>query len=69
MISQNAHEKYRATAYGVFFFSGFGIGSVAAPIGGIIAQKFALHWIFAMFGLVLLASFAISSAIKEGKYR
>lgn len=69
MISQNAHEKYRATAYGVFFFSGFGIGSVAAPIGGIIAQKFALHWIFAMFGIVLLASFAISSAIKEGKYR
>jgi MFS family permease len=69
MISQNAHERYRATAYGVFFFSGFGIGSVAAPIGGIIAQKFALHWIFAMFGLVLLASFAISSAIKEGKYR
>ena len=69
MISQNAHEKYRATAYGVFFFSGFGIGSVAAPIGGIIAQKFALHWIFVMFGLVLLASFAISSAIKEGKYR
>ena len=69
MISQNAREKYRATAYGVFFFSGFGIGSVAAPIGGIIAQKFALHWIFVMFGLVLLASFAISSAIKEGKYR
>ena len=69
MISQNAHEKYRATAYGVFFFSGFGIGSVAAPIGGIIAQKFALHWIFVMFGLVLLTSFAISSAIKEGKYR
>jgi len=69
MISQNAHEKYRATAYGVFFFSGFGIGSIAAPVGGIIAQKFALHWIFVMFGIVLLASFAISSAIKEGKYR
>ncbi len=69
MISQNAREKYRATAYGVFFFSGFGIGSVAAPIGGVIAQQFALHWIFAMFGLVLLASFAVSSAIKEGKYK
>ncbi len=69
MISENAHEKFRATAYGVFFFSGFGIGSVAAPIGGIIAQKYALHWIFVLFGLILLMSFAISSAIKEGKYK
>ncbi len=69
MISQNAHEKYRATAYGIFFFSGFGIGSVAAPIGGIIAQKFALRWIFVLFGLVLLMSFAISSAIKDGRYK
>ncbi len=68
MITQNTHEKYRATAYGVFFFAGFGIGSVAAPIGGIIAQKFSLHWIFVMFGIVLLASSLISSVIKEGKY-
>lgn len=69
MISQNAHEKYRATAYGIFFFAGFGIGSVAAPIGGIIAQRFALHWIFALYGLVLLLSFMLSVLIKEGKYK
>jgi MFS family permease len=69
MISENAQEKFRATAYGVFFFSGFGIGSVAAPIGGIIAQKFALHWIFALYGVILLLSFGVSSAIKEGKYK
>ena len=69
MISENAHQKFRATAYGVFFFSGFGIGSVAAPIGGIIAQKFALHWIFALYGVILLISFGVSSAIKDGKYK
>lgn len=69
MISENAHEKYRATAYGIFFFSGFGIGSVAAPIGGIIAQKFALHWIFVFLGVILLFSFLISNMIREGKYK
>ncbi|MHB1661304.1 MAG: MFS transporter [bacterium] len=69
MISQNAHEKYRATAYGVFFFSGFGIGSVAAPIGGIIAQRFALHWIFVLYGLVMFLSFMISELIKDGRYK
>ncbi|MHB8232441.1 MAG: MFS transporter [bacterium] len=69
MISQNAHEKYRATAYGVFFFAGFGIGSVAAPIGGIIAQRFALHWIFVLYGLVMFLSFMISGLIKDGKYK
>ena len=68
MISQNAHEKYRATAYGIFFFAGFGIGSVAAPIGGVIAQRFALHWIFVLFGFVMMLSFAISGVIKGGKY-
>lgn len=68
MISQNAHEKYRATAYGIFFFAGFGIGSIAAPIGGLIAQRFALHWIFVLFGLVLMLSFLLSIAIKDGKY-
>lgn len=69
MISDNAHKKYRATAYGVFFFAGFGIGSVAAPIGGMIAQRYALHWIFVFFGLVLLFSFFISNMIKEGRYK
>jgi MFS family permease len=69
MISQNAHEKYRATAYGVFFFSGFGIGSVAAPIGGIIAQRFALHWIFVLYGLVMFLSFMLSELIKDGRYK
>ena len=68
MISQNAHEKYRATAYGIFFFAGFGIGSVAAPIGGVIAQRFALHWIFVLFGFVMMLSFAISGLIKDGQY-
>ena len=68
MISQNAHQKYRATAYGVFFFAGFGIGSIAAPVGGIIAQRLALHWIFVLYGLVLTASFLISIAIKDGKF-
>ncbi len=68
MISKNAHQKYRATAYGIFFFAGFGVGSVAAPIGGIIAQTLALHWIFVMFGVALLISFFISLAIKNGKY-
>lgn len=69
MISQNAHEKYRATAYGVFFFSGFGIGSIAAPIGGIIAQRMALHWIFVLYGFVLIVSFLISMLIKDGQYK
>ncbi|MHB1547062.1 MAG: MFS transporter [bacterium] len=68
MISQNAHQKYRATAYGIFFFAGFGVGSIAAPIGGIIAQRLALHWIFVLYGLVLMTSFLISVAIKDGKF-
>lgn len=38
--------KMRATAYGIFFFAAFGIGSMAASFSGYIAQNFGLPWVF-----------------------
>ena len=38
--------KMRATAFGIFFFAAFGIGSMAASFSGFIAQNFGLPWVF-----------------------
>jgi len=63
LISRNAKEYYRSAAYGIFFFAGFGIGSIAAPIGGFIASSFKLGDTFVFYGIIALISFAISISI------
>ncbi len=63
LISRNAKEYYRSTAYGIFFFAGFGLGSIAAPIGGFIASSFRLSDAFVFYGIIALISFVISIAI------
>ena len=63
LISRNAKEYYRSAAYGIFFFAGFGIGSIAAPIGGFIASSFKLSDTFLFYGIIALISFVISIAI------
>lgn len=65
MVTLNTSEYYRATAYGIFFFSGFGIGSIAAPIGGIIAHNYTLSDVFLFYGLVMMVSFILSNNIKS----
>jgi MFS family permease len=63
LISRNAKEYYRSTAYGIFFFAGFGLGSIAAPIGGFIASSFRLSDAFVFYGIIALISFGTSIAI------
>ena len=36
----------RGTAFGIFFFAAFGIGSLAGSFAGYIAQHFGLPWVF-----------------------
>ena len=38
--------EMRGTAYGIYFFAAFGIGSLAASFAGFIAQNFGLPWVF-----------------------
>ena len=38
--------QMRGTAFGIFFFAAFGLGSLAASFSGFIAQEFSLPWVF-----------------------
>jgi len=38
--------EMRGTAFGIYFFAAFGLGSMAASFAGFIAQNFGLPWVF-----------------------
>jgi MFS family permease len=46
LVARFTTLEMRATAYGIFFFAAFGLGSMAASFSGFIAQNFGLPWVF-----------------------
>jgi MFS family permease len=52
--------KMRATAFGIFFFAAFGLGSMAASFSGFIAQNFGLPWVFVGLSASNLALIVLS---------
>ena len=73
LIAQISHSKHRGLSYGISFFLSFGVGSFAAGIGGVIAEKFGINFVFPMMalflipGLILVIPFikAVSSSESE----
>ncbi len=59
MLAHHTSPRMRGTAFGIYFFAAFGIGSLAASFSGYIAQTFGLRWVFlGLSGGVLLAIFS-----------
>jgi MFS family permease len=46
LLAQRTTVPMRGTAYGIFFFAAFGLGSMASSFSGYIAQRFGLSWVF-----------------------
>ena len=46
LLAQRTTVEMRGTAFGIYFFAAFGIGSLAASFSGYIAQRFGLPWVF-----------------------
>ncbi len=46
LLAQYTTVDMRGTAFGIFFFAAFGIGSLAGSFAGYIAQHFGLPWVF-----------------------
>lgn len=58
LLAQNTTVEMRGTAFGIYFFAAFGIGSLASSFSGYIAERFALRWVFlGLSGSVLLSAF------------
>jgi MFS family permease len=58
LLAQRTTPEMRGTAFGIYFFAAFGIGSLAASFSGYVAQRFGLPWVFVgLSGSVLLSIF------------
>ena len=64
LLARYTTLEMRGTAFGIFFFVAFGLGSFASTVSGFIAQEFGLKWVFSGIGgsvllLILLSSFLL----------
>jgi predicted MFS family arabinose efflux permease len=58
LLAQRTTLEMRGTAFGIYFFSAFAFGSLAATFSGYIAQRFGLPWVFlGLSGIVLVLTF------------
>ena len=60
LIAHLTHPSHRGLGYGINFFLNIGLGAGAAAIGGFIAEKFGVTYIFPMMGIVLFPALILS---------
>jgi len=68
LLARRTTLEMRGTAFGIYFFAAFGVGSLAASFSGYIAQRFGLPWVFLGLSgsvLVLILITFIYLRIKE----
>ncbi|MBN2290684.1 MAG: MFS transporter [Candidatus Glassbacteria bacterium] len=58
MLAAATPAHYRSTGYGIKFGLNLGVGSLAAPLCGLIGDMFGMDWIFYTLSLVLLLTAA-----------
>ncbi|MHA1712802.1 MAG: MFS transporter [Candidatus Ranarchaeia archaeon] len=54
LLADVTPREHRGSAFGISFFIRFGIGSLAAGIGGIIILTFDIVWVFPAMGIIAL---------------
>jgi predicted MFS family arabinose efflux permease len=60
LIARLTHSSHRGLGYGINFFLNIGFGAGAAAIGGFIAEKFGVTYIFPLMGIVLFPALILS---------
>ncbi len=70
LIARLSPDRRRGTAYGINFTLSFGVGAVAAGIGGIIGERYGMSFIFIfMLALCVLEMIIIASTHLANKRR
>ena len=54
LIAEFTHSDNRGLGYGINFFLSFGIGSLAAGLGGFIAENMGIAYVFTVMGFLLI---------------
>ena len=60
LLAHITHNSKRGLGYGINFFLNIGIGSIAAVVCGIIAEKYSLTFVFPVLGIILTPALLLS---------
>jgi len=63
LIAEFTHSDNRGLGYGINFFLSFGIGSLAAGVGGFIAESMGIAYVFTVMGFLLIPALFTSYMI------
>ena len=69
LLAQRTTVPMRGTAFGIFFFAAFGLGSVASSFSGYIAQRFGLSWVFVGLSFTTVILIAVAYILLKIKNR
>ena len=69
LLAQRTTVAMRGTAFGIFFFAAFGLGSVASSFSGYIAQRFGLPWVFVGLSFTTVLLIAVAYLLLKVKNR
>jgi MFS family permease len=69
LLAQRTTLPMRGTAFGIYFFAAFGLGSVASSFSGYIAQRFGLSWVFVGLSGTTVLLIAVAYALLRIKNR
>ena len=51
LLAHGTSPEMRGTAFGIFFFASFAVGSLASSFSGFVAQTFGLRWVYLGLGI------------------
>ena len=59
LIAQISHSKHRGLSYGINFFLSFGVGALAATVGGVIAENMGVSLVFPIMAAFFIPGFLL----------
>lgn len=65
LVADLTHSSHRGLGYGVSFFLNFGVGSIAAGIGGIIAERAGVATVFPVMAAVLIPGIMLAFLLRR----
>jgi len=69
LLAQRTTVPMRGTAFGIYFFAAFGLGSIASSFSGYIAQRFGLPWVFVGLSFTTVILIAVAFVLLKIKDR
>jgi MFS family permease len=69
LLAKRTTVPMRGTAFGIYFFAAFGLGSVASSFSGYIAQRFGLSWVFVGLSFTTVILIAVAYVLFKIKDR